>query len=154
MRTRTAYLVLLALSAAGAARAPDAPPGVAGTWLDQSGRAGITIAPCGEKLCGSITWLRAPLDDQGHKKTDIHNSDTALQARPLCGLPILQGFSPDGANAWAGGTIYDPVKGSTYKSNMHLKPDGTLEVRGYIGFSFLGRSQTWTRPAEKLPPCG
>ena len=31
-------------------------------------------------------------------------------------------------------------------ANMHLSPDGTkLTVRGYIGLSIFGRSQTWNR---------
>ena len=59
----------------------------------------------------------------------------------------------DTAGAWTGGFIYDPEKGETYKSNMHLQPDGTLVVRGYIGISWLGRSQVWTRPPAPLPHC-
>jgi uncharacterized protein (DUF2147 family) len=140
----------------GQARA-DAPGGTplpTGTWLDESGRAGITIAPCGEKLCGTITWLKAPLDAQGKPKLDVHNTDAALQTRPICGLPILGGFvAGDSATAWTGGFIYDPTKGESYKSNMHLQPDGTLVVRGYIGIPWLGRSQVWTRPATPLPHC-
>lgn len=124
-----------------------------GLWLDQSGKAAIRIAPCGSQLCGRIAWLRAPLDEAGKPKTDIHNNDAALRARPLCGLPLLAGFDADGANAWSGGTIYDPESGSTYQSTMRLEPDGTLRVRGYVGISLLGRSQTWTRPAADLPAC-
>jgi len=116
--------------------------------------AGITIAPCGEKLCGTITWLKAPLNAEGKPKTDIHNTDATLQARPICGLPMLGDFvAGDTAGAWTGGFIYDPEKGETYKSNMHLQPDGTLVVRGYIGISWLGRSQVWTRPPAPLPHC-
>jgi uncharacterized protein (DUF2147 family) len=128
--------------------------GATGTWLDQTGRAGITIAPCGAKLCGTITWLRTPLDAQGHPKHDVHNRDAALQDRPICGLPMLGGFTADGTNAWTGGFIYDPESGKTYRSNMHLEPDGTLHVRGYVGIPLFGRSETWTRPTRVLPRCG
>lgn len=126
---------------------------VGGLWLDESGKAAVRIAPCGAALCGRIAWLRTPLDAAGQPKTDIHNDDAALRARPLCGLPILEGFTPDGENEWSGGTIYDPESGNTYKSHMALQADGTLRVRGYIGISLLGRSQTWTRPAADLPAC-
>ena len=156
-------LIGLATCPHGAARAaPDVAPTPSptaaalptGVWLDASGRAGITIAPCGEKLCGTITWLKAPLNAEGKPKTDIHNTDASLQARPLCGLPMLASFAAgDSAGAWTGGSIYDPEKGETYKSNMHLQPDGTLVVRGYIGISWLGRSQVWTRPPTPLPHC-
>ncbi|MBL8662978.1 MAG: DUF2147 domain-containing protein, partial [Candidatus Odyssella sp.] len=33
----------------------------------------------------------------------------------------------------------------TYKSTMKLRPDGKLEVRGYVGISLLGKSQYWER---------
>jgi uncharacterized protein (DUF2147 family) len=126
---------------------------VTGWWLDQSGRAGIFIAPCGAALCGAIKWLRNPLDAAGQPRADIHNQDTALRTRPLCGLPMLDSFAPDGNGGWQGGHIYDPENGKTYKSVMHLAADGTLHVRGYIGIPLLGRSEIWTRPAASLAPC-
>ncbi len=44
------------------------------------------------------------------------------------------------------GEILDPDNGSTYKCKMTLDESGnSLEVRGYIGISLIGRSQTWTR---------
>jgi uncharacterized protein (DUF2147 family) len=137
----------LALPVAGRAQA------VQGWWLDQSGRAGIFIAPCGDKLCGRIEWLKTPLTPAGQKKTDIHNPDPALQGRPICGLELLWGFVPDGSGGWTGGWVYDPEAGKTYTSVMHLKSDGSLSVRGYIGIPLLGRSTIWTRPVGALPRC-
>jgi len=47
---------------------------------------------------------------------------------------------------WSGGIILYPKKGKTYKCTIKLEgTGGTLTVRGYIGFSLLGRSQTWVR---------
>jgi uncharacterized protein (DUF2147 family) len=141
----------LACAAASApARADDA--AATGLWLDQTGKAVIDIEPCADKLCGKIVWLKNPLNDQGRKKTDIHNPDAALQGRPLCGLPVLSGFDPDGPGAWTGGTVYDAASGSTYRSNLHLKADG-LHVRGYIGISLFGRTETWTRPPAGIGRC-
>jgi uncharacterized protein (DUF2147 family) len=124
-----------------------------GWWLDQTGRAGILISPCGDQLCGKIEWLLHPLNDAGQPKADIHNKDAALRPRPLCGLPMLGNFSEDDRNHWKGGWIYDPESGKTYKSVMHLADDGTLHVRGYIGITLIGRSSVWTRPAAPLQPC-
>jgi len=126
---------------------------VQGWWLDQSGRAGILVAPCGSKLCGSIEWLKEPLTPDGQVKTDIHNPDPALQGRPICGLRMLWGFVPDGSGGWKGGWVYDPEAGKTYTSVMHLKADGSLSIRGYIGIPLLGRSTIWTRPASALQRC-
>jgi uncharacterized protein (DUF2147 family) len=46
---------------------------------------------------------------------------------------------------WKGGTIYDPDNGKLYKCKMTLTEPKRLEVRGYIGFSFIGRTVVWTR---------
>jgi uncharacterized protein (DUF2147 family) len=44
------------------------------------------------------------------------------------------------------GTIMDPRDGSRYRALMRLSADGSkLEVRGYLGISFFGRSQIWNR---------
>jgi uncharacterized protein (DUF2147 family) len=42
--------------------------------------------------------------------------------------------------------VLDPDSGSVYRCKFHLEKDGTvLMVRGFIGISLLGRSQTWQR---------
>ena len=61
----------------------------------------------------------------------------------------------DAPKHWSGGTIYDPDSGKTYKCNLELLPNGSLKVRGYIGFSLLGKNQIWTPYTEAtldLPP--
>jgi len=124
-----------------------------GWWLDQTGRGGVLIAPCGSQLCGHLEWLKTPLNPQGQPKTDIRNPDASLQSRLLCGLPILWGFVPDNSGGWTSGWVYDPDAGKTYKSVMHIQADGSLSVRGYIGIPLLGRSAVWTRPAAPLTQC-
>lgn len=66
--------------------------------------------------------------------------------KPIVGLRFMYGLKPDGRNEWSGGHILDPKPGKIYKCKITLLPDGkTLKVRGYIGFSLLGRTQTWHR---------
>ena len=63
-------------------------------------------------------------------------------------MAILWGLAED-HEEWNGGYILDPKNGKTYKCEMKLEDGGKkLTVRGYIGFSLLGRSQTWIRVAE------
>ena len=63
----------------------------------------------------------------------------------IVGMEILRNMKPDG-DEWTGGEILDPETGKTYKAKMKLADDGkNLVVRGYIGFSLFGRSQTWVR---------
>ena len=149
----TSFLAFLLAAAWFGAAGPARADGPQGWWLDQTGRAGIEIAPCGAALCGWIEWLRVPLDKAGKPKTDIHNPNTALRSRPMCRLQILGGFTPNGNGGWRGGWIYDPSSGNTYKSVMHVSADGQLHVRGYIGITLIGRSAVWTKPAAALTPC-
>jgi uncharacterized protein (DUF2147 family) len=52
-------------------------------------------------------------------------------------------------NLWEEGNIYDPKNGNTYSSTMRLINGNSLEVRGYIGVSLIGRTDTWTRQVAK-----
>ncbi len=137
-----------------AGRAAGAGDDPSGWWIDESGRAGILIAPCGDRLCGTIEWLKEPLDPVTRQpKLDRNNADPAAQTHPICGLKMLWDFSGDDPGEWSGGRIYDPESGNTYKSHIALKPDGTLKVRGYIGIPLIGRSQIWTRPPQPPARC-
>ena len=64
--------------------------------------------------------------------------------KPVLGLIIIKGLSKDG-DEYNGGKIIDPESGKIYKSFIKLIGKDKLEVRGYIGFALIGRSQTWIR---------
>jgi uncharacterized protein (DUF2147 family) len=64
--------------------------------------------------------------------------------KPILGLTIITGLTKDG-DEWNGGKILDPKSGKTYKCYITLKDDNTLKIRGYIGFSLLGRTELWYR---------
>ena len=55
------------------------------------------------------------------------------------------GFTYEGNSVYDNGTVYDPENGKTYKCIMTLENINSLNVRGYIGFSFIGRTDVWTR---------
>ena len=68
-----------------------------------------------------------------------------LRNQPISGLVILRGLKRQG-NEYTGGEITDPETGSTYHCQLKLSDDGSkLAVRGYLGFSLLGRTQIWLR---------
>ncbi len=72
----------------------------------------------------------------------------ALHNQKMLGLVILTGMkqSPKDPLFWSGGQIVDPESGKTYKCNITLAPDGkSLKIRGYIGISLIGRTQTWNK---------
>jgi uncharacterized protein (DUF2147 family) len=71
----------------------------------------------------------------------------------VLGLKLIKGMRRNGMG-YENGTIMDPRDGSVYRALMTLSPDGQhLEVRGYLGISLFGRSQTWNRlPDNALGP--
>jgi uncharacterized protein (DUF2147 family) len=67
------------------------------------------------------------------------------KGQPIIGMTIVNGLKKNGEK-YDGGKILDPDNGKIYKCKMTLNKAGDeLEVRGYIGFSLIGRSQTWKR---------
>ena len=106
------------------------------------------------RYSGTIVWLEIPVfpedDDRGmagQTKVDRENPDPSRQNVPVVGLQIVKDFVWDGKGRWHKGTIYDPANGKTYKCKARLTDEGVLKVRGYIGFSMLGRTTEWTRAA-------
>ncbi|MBB1060646.1 DUF2147 domain-containing protein [Marilutibacter spongiae] len=68
--------------------------------------------------------------------------------KPVKGMVILWGLKADG-DAWEDGQILDPASGKLYSAKIRLTDGGEkLEVRGFIGFSLLGRTQVWVRRSE------
>jgi uncharacterized protein (DUF2147 family) len=117
-----------------------------GIWTNSEKKATFEIYKCGNKLCGKIVSLTVPNDPAtGKPKTDSQNPDPKLKSRPRLGLVFMQGFEYDDDNKWDDGKIYDPESGKTYSCYMKMLNANTMEVKGYIGFSMIGRSQTWTR---------
>ena len=68
--------------------------------------------------------------------------------KPLIGMVIMNGMKAKG-DVFEGGHILDPDNGETYNCKIKLDSTGKkLEVRGFIGVSLFGRSQTWMREEE------
>ena len=138
-------LVLLALIAAPAAFAQaDGEP--TGVWLTQAGDAKVRVSKCGGGICGTVVWLREPIDPAtGRPQIDDKNSNPALARRPIIGLSLFMGMRPAGANKWSG-QIYNADDGKTYASSISVAGPDTLKVEGCVG-AFCG-GETWTRSAR------
>jgi uncharacterized protein (DUF2147 family) len=46
---------------------------------------------------------------------------------------------------WKDGDIYDPNSGKTYSCELKLLSPKVLQVKGFLGFSFVGKTVEWTR---------
>ncbi|GAA3947815.1 DUF2147 domain-containing protein [Hymenobacter algoricola] len=144
MKTLLVCLLIWLLAPLGPRSQSPVPTGV---WADDSGETHIEIYRCGERLCGRLVWLREPQDpNTGYAKLDRRNPVADKRARPLQNLVVLQDlrYNPD-AERWEDGQIYDPGSGRTYSCYVSLTGKDRLEVKGYIGFSLIGRSHYWAR---------
>lgn len=68
--------------------------------------------------------------------------------QPIIGLVLMRHLRPQNGE-YVGGDILDPDTGRIYGCTLRLTDGGhELLMRGYLGISLLGRSQTWRRVAE------
>lgn len=137
-------LFLLILITFGLSSFSQQPDEILGVWANGSGKGHIQIYKQDNKYYGKIIWLKQPHDETGKPKIDKHNPDKSLQNRPLMGLIMLRDFKFEN-DEWTGGKIYNPDDGKEYKCYMKLKDQKTLSIRGYIGFSFLGKTENFHR---------
>ena len=146
MRTRyaSALALAVALTAPLALRAQATPVGVWRTISDTDGkpRGIIEITEVNGELVGTVKSSLV----EGNRPDEVCDKCTDdRRGQPLIGMQILRGLKVDG-DEWTGGRILDPDNGKVYKAKVKLIEGGKkLVLRGYIGFSLLGRSQTWVR---------
>ncbi|OTG60437.1 MULTISPECIES: DUF2147 domain-containing protein [unclassified Acinetobacter] len=66
--------------------------------------------------------------------------------KPILGMDVMKGLKHNGDTNYTGGKIIDPLSGNIYSCKAKLSSNGKrLTLRGYVGISALGRSQTWIR---------
>ncbi|TCB52796.1 DUF2147 domain-containing protein [Acinetobacter sp. ANC 4779] len=66
--------------------------------------------------------------------------------KPILGMDVLKGLKPAAGSNFTDGKIIDPLSGNIYSMKAKLSPNGKrLTLRGYVGVSALGRSQTWIK---------
>ena len=141
MKAIILLLTLFSISSFDTTSSADA---IIGVWKNGSGKGHVQIYKNNGKYYGKIVWLRDALDANGRPKVDRKNENPDKRNTPLIGLVMLKDFEYDDGE-WNGGHIYNPSDGKEYKAYMKLKDHRTLAVRGYVGISLLGKTDTWTR---------
>jgi uncharacterized protein (DUF2147 family) len=128
-----------------AAAEMDSPAGLWRTIDDKTGkeRSLVRIVENNGVFEGKVEKIFEQADDDPDhlcKKCEGERKD-----KPIIGMTFLWGLKKDG-DQYGGGEILDPKNGKIYRAKMRLTEGGRkLEVRGYIGLSLFGRSQTWLR---------
>jgi uncharacterized protein (DUF2147 family) len=114
-------------------------------WITQDDETGkkkseVLLYKNNGKLYGKIINLLLE-EDEGKICINCKGENKNL---PIEGMVIVEGLKLNG-KTWEEGTILDPKSGKTYSCYITFDDDNTLKVRGYIGFSLLGRTQKWIR---------
>ncbi len=120
---------------------------IIGIWQTTDKKGHIEIFKYDKYYFGKLIWADEMYEVDGKtSKKDVNNEDVSKRNRNLKNLVLLRNFSYDDG-AWENGEIYDPKNGKTYKCTMKLD-NNRLNVRGYIGFSLIGRTEVWTRKSN------
>lgn len=146
----TLVVLLLMLSASALPAAADARlTSPAGLWepLDSAGKplGLIRIFEVNGLYYGRIE-PSSPSDDRNARCTlctgDRHD-------QPIIGLVLMRHLRPENGE-YVGGDILDPDTGRIWGCSLRLTDGGhQLIMRGFLGISILGRSQTWLRVTDR-----
>ena len=118
---------------------------IEGIWITQDDETGkkkseVLLYKNEGKLYGKILNLLLE-EDKGKLCVNCKGENKNL---PIQGMVIIKDLKIID-KSWEDGTILDPKSGKTYSCYITFEDENTLKVRGYIGFSLLGRTQKWIR---------
>ena len=121
---------------------------VQGLWITEDDETGkkkseVLIYKEGNTVYGKIINLLLP-EDKGKLCLKCKGEN---KNKPIEGLLILKDLILE-EDTWEGGTILDPKSGKIYDCYISLEDNNTLKVRGFLGFSLLGRTQIWKRKLD------
>ena len=127
---------------------------IVGKWKTIDDKSGVVRAivqiykNTDESYAGKIVKIYPQLDGSLPYTETCLKCKGKLKDAPIIGMQVLSGFiqNPKNEIEYINGKIIDPVSGDTYKSKIKIaKNYRRLNLRGYIGISQLGRTQTWIR---------
>lgn len=112
------------------------------TFDDQTGDAKsiVEISEKGGKYQGKVIEILNP----AKKDSKCEKCPGEDKGKPIEGLTIIKNLTKKGEE-YTGGSIIDPQSGKEYKCSIKTNGTSKLEVRGYVGISLIGRTQTWTK---------
>jgi uncharacterized protein (DUF2147 family) len=135
---------------------------IEGSWKTQNGTE-VTIAPCPEGYCGTLSWIVIPPDYSalceqdkaafGAQMLDTKNPDKALRSRSMIGMQMMT-LKPTGDPLAFTAHIYSAEDGKSYDGNAWVVNDNnTLRLGGGCVGSLCVVTQDWPRvPARDGGP--
>lgn len=114
---------------------------ILGKWVTADNSMEVTIYKSIYFYYGKITAVNG-------EQYDVNNPDESSKDKPLLNLVTLQEIKYDRQEeSWAGGTLYDPRDGKTYRCHISFFSSNKreLKVRTFMPFSLKSRIQRWTK---------
>jgi len=126
MKTRplvTAALIACLCCLGVGLRSAEAEAGPVGEWKTQDGAAKVAIKPCGDNLCGYVSWTK--------------------DASAFVGRQVLLNLKQNGA-IWSG-TAINVASGQKYAARISLQDEATLKIEGCVMGAMICGGQHWSR---------
>jgi uncharacterized protein (DUF2147 family) len=108
----------------------------------------VEVFRIGKEYKARVAWFTDRDDPSKPMKlrTDEKNPNPALRQRKLLGLEVLTNMVYNAAtNHWDNGKIYDARSGRIWSSSALLTNEGTLQVKGFWHFEFLGKNMNFKK---------
>ena len=109
-----------------------------GEWRNPQGSVIVSIAPCGEALCGMVNWA------SDSAQADARRGGT----EQLVGTEVLSQFTLRSPGQWRG-RLFVPDLNKRPKAEMHLVGRDQLKVTVCGAIGLVCKSQLWTRTGQR-----
>ena len=142
--------VLFAASLIGFAACAQAQMTPLGAWhsIDDETKKPKGLIRISANASGALSGVvEKALDPKPSVEPNCDKCTDERKGQSKLGMQIIRGAKKaDGKDVWEDGNILDPNNGTVYKLKLSPIEGGKkLEVRGFVGFALLGRTQTWVR---------
>lgn len=128
------------------------PDQICGKWVSSDKKLVIEVYKESNELKAKILWFRSGPDEPCTSCLDSNNPDPLLRKRKIVGINVLKDMRYNaGTQSWEDGMIYDAHNGRNWNASAKMDADGSLKVKGYWHFKFIGKTMTFNRvndPAE------
>ena len=120
---------------------------ICGKWQNEDKNLVVQVYRDNAEYKARIVWFDNGEGEQAmYNFTDKHNPDPALRNRKLLGMNVLENlvYDPE-TRTWEDGLIYDATNGRQWSSSAKINKDGSLKVKGYWKFKFIGKTISFKR---------
>lgn len=108
---------------------------VTGTYVNQSGGTKVRLSDCGTGLCGTVIWMKNPVND-------VNNPDVSKRNRSVVGIQAVS-LKSTGPATYAG-SLYDTESGKTYSGKAQFS-DNEVTLSGCVLGGLICKSSIWRR---------